>query len=92
MREGLTSTTRGKLGGILLRPAFRELKARFDYAEYGGAPLLGVNGVCMIAHGSSSVRAIKNAVLATARHVRYGVRSAIEERLANGERTAAETA
>ncbi len=91
MREGLTSTARGKIGGLLLRPAFRELKARFDYAEYGGAPLLGLNGVCTIAHGSSNARAIKNAVLATTRYIRYDVRSAIEERLAKSERTAAKS-
>jgi glycerol-3-phosphate acyltransferase PlsX len=92
MREGLTSTARGKIGGLLLRPAFRELKARFDYAEYGGAPLLGLNGVCTIAHGSSNARAIKNAVLATTRYIRYDVRSAIEERLAESERTATKSA
>ena len=57
IRGSATSTVRGKLGGLLLKPAFKELKARFDYAEYGGAPLLGLNGVCTIAHGSSSARA-----------------------------------
>ncbi len=92
MRGGLTSTARGKLGGLLLKPVFRDLKARFDYAEYGGAALLGLNGVCTIAHGSSSAKAIKNAVLATTRNIRYDVRSAIEERLAKSERTAAESA
>ena len=92
MRGSLTSSVRGKLGGLLVKPAFKELKTRFDYAEYGGAPLLGLNGVCTIAHGSSSGRAIKNAVLATTRYIRYDVRSAIEERLAKSERTAAESA
>ena len=51
------------LGGLLLRPAFAHLKKRLDYQEFGGAPLLGVNGVVCIAHGRSSVRAIENAVL-----------------------------
>ena len=92
MKEGLTSTLRGKLGGILLRPAFNDLKALFDYAEYGGAPLLGVNGVCTICHGSSSVRAIKNAVLATQRYIKYDVKSAITERLGNRERDASKAA
>jgi glycerol-3-phosphate acyltransferase PlsX len=90
MREALKSTVRGKVGGLLLKPAFKKLKAQFDYAEYGGAPLLGLNGVCTIAHGSSSVRAIKNAVLATQRYIKYDVKSAIKERLGKGERTAAE--
>jgi glycerol-3-phosphate acyltransferase PlsX len=81
MRRALTATVRGKLGALLLKPAFAELKTQFDYAEYGSAPLLGVDGICTIAHGSSSVRAIKNAVLATQRYVRYDIRSAIQERL-----------
>jgi glycerol-3-phosphate acyltransferase PlsX len=91
MREALTSTARGRLGGLLLRPAFRRLRKRFDYAEYGGAPLLGLDGVVTIAHGSSSVRAIKNAILATRRHIRYHVGSAIRERLEKHERTPSET-
>jgi glycerol-3-phosphate acyltransferase PlsX len=85
MREGMTSTLRGRVGGLLLRPAFRRLKRRFDYAEYGGAPLLGLDGVVTIAHGSSSVRAIKNAILATRRYIRYDVGSAIRERLEKRE-------
>lgn len=90
MRQAMTSTLQGKIGGLLLRPAFRGLKRRFDYAEYGGAPLLGLGGVVMIAHGSSSVRAIKNAILATRRYVRYDVGSAIRERLEKRERTTSE--
>ncbi len=90
MREGMASSVRGKLGGLLLRPAFRRLKSRFDYAEYGGAPLLGLDGVVTIAHGSSSVRAIKNAILATRRYIRYDVRSAIRERLDKRECKASE--
>jgi glycerol-3-phosphate acyltransferase PlsX len=91
MRRALTSTARGKLGGLLLKPAFGELKTQFDYAEYGSAPLLGVDGICTIAHGSSSVRAIKNAVHATRRYVRYDVRSAIEERLGKHEHSTPKT-
>jgi glycerol-3-phosphate acyltransferase PlsX len=87
MRESLTSTLRGRLGGLLLKPAFKELQDRFDYAEYGSAPLLGVNGVCTIAHGSSSVRAVKNAVLATQDYIRYNIRSIIGERLSKREHT-----
>jgi len=51
-----------KLGYIMMRPAFLMLKRRLDYAEYGGAPLLGINGVSIISHGRSSDRAIKNAI------------------------------
>jgi glycerol-3-phosphate acyltransferase PlsX len=92
MKHALTSTVRGKLGGMLLRPAFAHLRAQFDYAEYGSAPLLGVDGICTIAHGSSSVRAIKNAVLATQRYIKYDVRSAIKERLDRHEHSAPKTA
>jgi glycerol-3-phosphate acyltransferase PlsX len=81
MREELTKNVRAKLGAGLLKPAFRKLKATFDYAEYGGAPLLGVDGACMICHGSSSDVAIKNAILATRRFIKYDVNSAILERL-----------
>jgi glycerol-3-phosphate acyltransferase PlsX len=91
MRKTLTSTARGKLGGLLLKPAFSELRARFDYAEYGSAPLLGVNGVCTIAHGSSSVRAIKNAVLATERYISYDVISTIEEEVGKHEHGSSKT-
>jgi len=51
-----------RLGALLLRPAFRQVKAKLDYAEYGGALLLGVNGVCIICHGRSDARAIRNAI------------------------------
>jgi glycerol-3-phosphate acyltransferase PlsX len=52
-----------KLGALLMRPAFRRFKRRTDYAETGGAPLLGVEGVALICHGGSDSRAIKNAIL-----------------------------
>ncbi len=52
----------GKLGYPLLKPAFTRFRKRVDYSEYGGAPLLGVNGVCMICHGRSTPKAFKNAI------------------------------
>ena len=55
------------MAGLLLKPAFRRLRRRLDYAEVGGAPLLGVDGTCIIAHGRSNVRAIKNAIRVAAR-------------------------
>jgi glycerol-3-phosphate acyltransferase PlsX len=73
IREHIKRDLRSKVGAVLLRPAFDRFKAQLDYAEYGGAPLLGVNGVCIIAHGSSSPRAIKNAVKAAASFVRTDV-------------------
>jgi glycerol-3-phosphate acyltransferase PlsX len=50
------------LGAVLSKSAFRTLKRKVDYAEYGGAPLLGINGTCIISHGSSNPKAIKNAI------------------------------
>jgi glycerol-3-phosphate acyltransferase PlsX len=51
-----------KLGVLLLQPALKHARLKLDYAEYGGAPLLGVNGVCIICHGRSDARAIRNAI------------------------------
>ncbi len=62
VREELQQGYRGHLAGLLARPYFRRLLRRLDYAEYGGAPLLGVQGLSIICHGSSRAKAIKNAV------------------------------
>jgi glycerol-3-phosphate acyltransferase PlsX len=62
LRDEIPKTMRGKLGGMLIRPGVRELRARIDWREFGGAPLLGIEGVAVIAHGRSDARAIKNAV------------------------------
>lgn len=64
MRKEIEATTLGRTGAFMLKPTFQMIKSRMDYSEYGGAPLLGVNGVCLIGHGSSSARAFKNAVRA----------------------------
>jgi glycerol-3-phosphate acyltransferase PlsX len=62
IRENIGDNLVRKLGYLMMRPAFRALKARIDYAEYGGAPLIGINGISIISHGRSSDRAIKNAI------------------------------
>ncbi|HUT03441.1 MAG TPA: phosphate acyltransferase PlsX [bacterium] len=62
MQDSLSSNVLSKAGAVLVRPSFRRLKKRMDYAEYGGAILLGVNGVCVICHGGSKARAIRNAL------------------------------
>ena len=62
LQEEVYASTRGKVGGLLLKPSLRKLKNRMDYAEYGGAPLLGVNGVSVVCHGSSKARAIFKAI------------------------------
>ena len=62
IKQEIMSSTVSKIGGILLKPVFKNIKAKFDYKEYGGAPFLGVNGVCIKAHGSSDAKAFKNAI------------------------------
>jgi glycerol-3-phosphate acyltransferase PlsX len=73
LREEITSTAMGKLGGLLIRPAARRLRKRLDPDTYGGAYLLGLRGLAVIAHGSSSRRAITNAVSLAARGVEKDV-------------------
>jgi phosphate acyltransferase len=62
LKRHILSTPLGMLGGLLLKPTFKKFKKEIDYSEYGGAPLLGVNGVAIIGHGRSDARAIKNAI------------------------------
>jgi glycerol-3-phosphate acyltransferase PlsX len=62
LREELTRTTMRKFGAFLARGAFEDLRRKVDYEEYGGAPLLGVKGGCIICHGRSKSKAIKNAI------------------------------
>ncbi|MFQ5841789.1 MAG: phosphate acyltransferase PlsX [Thermodesulfobacteriota bacterium] len=63
LKSEIKKSLRAKLGYLLLKGAFANVEKRVDYSEYGGAPLLGINGICLICHGSSSAKAIKNAVL-----------------------------
>jgi glycerol-3-phosphate acyltransferase PlsX len=70
---------------VQFEPVMRAIYKKNDYHEYGGAPLLGVNGVMMIAHGSSEPKTIKNAIRNTFQHVRAGVNQAIVERIARFE-------
>jgi glycerol-3-phosphate acyltransferase PlsX len=62
LRKELLSSIQGKLGYLLARPCFKRFKKQIDYSEYGGAPLLGVDGVVIIGHGRSSAKAVMNAI------------------------------
>ncbi len=62
LRQSFTSDLRSKIGALMLKPKLRKIKGRFDYAEHGGAPLLGINGVFVKCHGSSRALAIKNGI------------------------------
>ena len=62
VRKQISSNFFSKAGAILMGPFLRRMRRSFDYAEYGGAPLLGINGNCVIGHGKSSSRAVYNAI------------------------------
>lgn len=62
LKTGMMSSFRNKIGAVLLKPVFKKFKKDFDYKEYGGAAFLGVNGICIKAHGSSDAKAFKNAI------------------------------
>ena len=62
IRQELTRSSTRKIGALLAKGAFADIRKRTDYSEYGGAPLLGVNGGCIISHGRSNANAIKNAI------------------------------
>jgi glycerol-3-phosphate acyltransferase PlsX len=78
LKESLKATITRQVGALLSRSAFTDFKKRLDHTEYGGAPLLGVKGVCIITHGSSNANAMKNAVRVAAEFSRSGVNDSIE--------------
>jgi phosphate acyltransferase len=81
LREEITATAGGKLGGLLIRPAAKRLRRRLDPDAHGGAYLLGLRGLAVIAHGNSSRTAIANAIRLAARGVEHDVVGALAQRL-----------
>ncbi|MEZ5290467.1 MAG: phosphate acyltransferase PlsX [Vicinamibacterales bacterium] len=79
----LASTFSSQVGYLLSRRAFRRFRRRLDYSEYGGAPLLGVSGLVFVCHGRSSVKAIRNAVVAASRFAADGIVARMERRVAD---------
>jgi len=86
LRQEIEATPRGKLGGLLIRPAARRLRTRLDPDTYGGAYLLGLNGLAVIAHGNSGRRAIANAIRLAARGAEHRVVERLAEKLPDRER------
>ncbi|HZD88399.1 MAG TPA: phosphate acyltransferase PlsX [Gaiellaceae bacterium] len=86
LRSEIAATARGKVGGLLIRPAARRLRARLDPDTYGGAYLLGLRGLAVIAHGNSSSTAIANAIRLAARGVEHDVVDRLGARLPGGAR------
>jgi glycerol-3-phosphate acyltransferase PlsX len=82
LREALESTVTAKLGSVLALRALRRFKKRVDYSEYGGAPLLGVRGVCIITHGGSNANGIKNAIRVASEFAAGQVNGKIQHELA----------
>jgi glycerol-3-phosphate acyltransferase PlsX len=82
LKETLKATITRQVGYLLSRSAFADFKKRLDHTEYGGAPLLGVKGVCFITHGSSNANAIKNAVRVAAEFAEQRINDTIEKGLA----------
>ena len=80
IKRELTATAVTKAGAMLAKPAFRNIKKRLDYSEYGGAPLLGVRQIVVIGHGSSNARAIRNAI----RNVKEFSENRASERIERG--------
>jgi len=85
LKQELTSRPITKLGALLARPAFGSVRRRLDYREYGGAPLLGVDGVVIVGHGRSDARAIRNGIRVAAQAVENGILEAIKHGLAGYE-------
>jgi glycerol-3-phosphate acyltransferase PlsX len=81
LRESLNATITSQVGYLLSRKAFADFKKRSDYAEYGGAPLLGIKGVCIVTHGSANSNAMKNAIRVASEFATSAVNEKIEQEL-----------
>jgi len=88
LKESFESTIAGKIGYVLSKAAFADFKKRLDYSEYGGAPLLGVRGVCIICHGRSNANAIKNAIRVAAAFSSGQINNRIENELRRSSKAA----
>jgi glycerol-3-phosphate acyltransferase PlsX len=79
LRDEVPRSLTGKVGGLLIRPGVRRIRDRIDWREFGGAPLLGIDGVAVVAHGRSDARALKNAVRVARDAVAGGLVAKIRE-------------
>jgi glycerol-3-phosphate acyltransferase PlsX len=88
LKHELSRTPMRKLGAFLARESFRTIKDKTNYEEYGGSPLLGVNGICIIAHGASTPLAVKNALRVAAESIEHQVNPHIIEEVQRYHETA----
>jgi glycerol-3-phosphate acyltransferase PlsX len=83
LKREITSGSTGRIGYLMMKPAIRNFKKKTDYDEFGGAPLLGINGACIISHGRSTSKAIKNALRVAADYAAKRVFEAISTEIEN---------
>ncbi|MFB3918239.1 MAG: phosphate acyltransferase PlsX [Terriglobales bacterium] len=81
LKESLQTTITRQVGYLLSRRAFEDFKRRLDYSEYGGAPLLGIKGICIVGHGSSNSNAVKNAIRVAAELAEGNINGVIEQEI-----------
>ena len=81
LRKEMTANPLRLVGAMMAKSAFKAVKARGSYESYGGSPLLGVRGLCIIGHGSSSAIAVKNAIRVATEAIASNVNARIEEAL-----------
>lgn len=86
LKQSLQATITSQVGFLLSRKAFADFKKRLDYSEYGGAPLLGIKGVCIVSHGSSNANAIKNAIRVAMEFANSRLNHTIQERIGEASR------
>jgi glycerol-3-phosphate acyltransferase PlsX len=79
LKEGIEKKVRRKIGYLFMKDVFKDIAKQLDYSETGGAPLLGVDGVCIICHGKSNGKAIKNAIALAKRFVEKNLNESIKE-------------
>ena len=90
-RDEIMKSPIRRLGAFLVKPAFRRLRKKVDYVEYGGAPLLGVNGVCVVGHGRSSPRAVANANAVSAKFMHQNVNEHLVRAIHDADYTPSQT-
>ena len=88
LKREIADIATGRIGYLLMKPALRNFRKKTDYDEYGGAPLLGINGTCIISHGRSSAKAIRNAVKAAAEFSCKKVYEIVTEEIKSGGKSA----
>ena len=84
IKEGMMSTLKSKIGALLAKPALKKTLKKFDASEYGVAPLLGLNGLVVKAHGSSSAKEMKNAIIQCIAFAEEDITQKIKDHIVKG--------